>query len=159
MVEEKIRQEFRFKNIDATRNYFLEEIEQNELMSRKHKKVCTTLSYIEHFLILASTITGCISISAFASLLVVPIGNTSSAKGLKMCAITARINKYKSIIKKKKKKHGKIVLLAKSELNSIEVLICKSLIDTSISHDEFVLINDVLKEYDNMEEEIEYLKT
>ena len=43
-----------------TRKYFLEEIEQNELMSRKHKNVCTTLNYIEHFLILVSTITGSI---------------------------------------------------------------------------------------------------
>ena len=49
-------QELRFKNIDETRNYFLEEIEQNELMSKEHKKVCTTLNYIEHF-ILASPIT------------------------------------------------------------------------------------------------------
>ena len=69
MVEENISQEFRLKN------YFLEEIEQNELMSRKHKKVCTALNYIEDFLILASTITGCISISSFASLLGIPIGN------------------------------------------------------------------------------------
>ena len=101
------------------KNYFLEEIKQNELMSKKHKKVCTTLNYIEHFLILASTITGCVSISAFASLIGIPIGITSSAIGLKICAITAGIKKYKSIIKKKKKKHDKIVLLAKSKLNSI----------------------------------------
>ena len=51
MVEENISQEFRLKNIDETRNYFLEEIKQNELMSRKHKKVRTTLNYIEDFLI------------------------------------------------------------------------------------------------------------
>ena len=74
MVKENINQEFRSKNIDETRNYFLEEIEQNELVSREHKKICTTLNYMEHFLILASPITGCISISAFASLLVIPIG-------------------------------------------------------------------------------------
>ena len=103
MVEENISQEFRLKNIDETRNYFLEEIKQNELMSRKHKKVCTTLNYIEHFLILASTITGCISISAFASLIGIPIGITSSAIGLKICAIAAGIKKYKSIIKEQKK--------------------------------------------------------
>ena len=64
MVEENISQEFRLKSIDETRNYLLEEIEQNELMSRKHKKVCATLNYIKHFFILASTITGCISVSA-----------------------------------------------------------------------------------------------
>ena len=64
MVEENISKEFRLKNIDKTRNYFLEEIEQNELMSKKHIKVCATLNYIEHFLILVSAITRRISISA-----------------------------------------------------------------------------------------------
>ena len=51
------------------------------------------------------------------------------------------------MIKKKKKKHDKIVLLAKSKLNSIEVLISKALIDSNISYDQFVLINNVLKEF------------
>ena len=54
-------QVFKLKNINETRNYYLEEIEQ---MSKKHKNVCKTLSYIEHILILASTITGCMSTSA-----------------------------------------------------------------------------------------------
>ena len=62
---------------------------------------------------------------------------------LKLCAISARIKKYKSIIKEKKAKH-KIVLLAKTKLNSIEVLIFKDLSDSNIGHDEFVLENNVL---------------
>ena len=82
MVEKNIGQEFRLKNVDETRNYFLEKIKQNILMSKKHKKVCTTLNYIEHFLILVSTITECILISAFASLIGVPIGIMNSATGL-----------------------------------------------------------------------------
>ena len=92
-------------------------------MSKKHKNVCTTLNYIEHFLILSSRITGCISISAFASLLGILIGIMSSAIGWKICAIAAAgIKKYKSIIKRKKKKHdNKIVLLAKSKVNSINL--------------------------------------
>ena len=70
-------------------------------MSRKNKKVCSTLKYIEHVLILTSTRTGCISISAFSSLIGIPIWITSSAIGLKTCAITPGIKQYKSIIKKK----------------------------------------------------------
>ena len=62
-------------------------------------------------------------------------------------------------MKKKKKKHDKIVLLAKSKLNSIEVLISKALIDSNISHDEFVSINNVLKEYEELKEKIKNLKT
>ena len=137
MVEEHISQELRLKNIDETRNYFLSK----------------TLIYIKHFLILDSAITGCISVSAFASLLGIPVGITSFAIGLKIYAITAGI-KYKSIIKKKKKRNDKIVLLAKAKLNTIEVLI-----DSNISYDEFALINNMLKEYDDMKEEIKNLKT
>ena len=69
---------------------------------------------------------------------------------MKICAIAAGIQNYKSTIKKKKKKHDKIVLLAKSELNNIEILT-----SSNISHGEFVLITNVLKEYDEMREEIE----
>ena len=75
--------------------------------------MCTTLNYIELFLVLASTITGYILISAFTFLIGIPIGIMSSAIGLKICAITQGIKKYKSINKKKKKRHDKIVLLAK----------------------------------------------
>ena len=89
MVEKNIRQEFRLKNIDETRNYFIEEINQNELMSKKHKRVCTTLNYIEQLLILPSAVSACLSIYAFASLVGIPIGITSLAVRLKAYAITA----------------------------------------------------------------------
>ena len=89
------------------------------MKKKKRKKVYTTLNYIKHFVILASTITGCISISTFASLVGILIGITSSAVGLEICAITAGIKNYKSIIKKKKKKPDKLILLGKSKLNSI----------------------------------------
>ena len=128
-------------------------------MIKKHREICTILNYIEHFLILVSTITGCVSISAFASLIGIPIGITSSAIGLKICAITAGIKKYKSMINKKKKKHDKMVSLAKSKLNRIEMLISKSLIDSNICHDEFVSIHNLLKEYEEMKEEVKKLKT
>ena len=98
-------------------------------MSKKHKKCYIVLNYIDHLLIVISTITGCVSIPAFASLVGIPKEVTSSAIGLKICPITAGIKKHKSIIKKNKKKHDKILLLAKSKLSSIEVLIFKVLID------------------------------
>ena len=112
------------------------------------------MKYIDHLLIVISTITGYVSISVFVSLAGIPIGIRSSATGLKICAITAGIKKYKSIIKKKKKKHDKIVLLVKSKLSSIEVLISKALTDSNISHDEFALMNNALKEFYDMKKEI-----
>ena len=99
------------------------------------------------------------SISAFASLFGIPLGITSSAIGLKICAINAAIKNCKSIIKKKKKTHGKIALSAKFKLNSIEVLTSEALINSVICHDEFILINDVIKEYNEIKEEIKNLKT
>ena len=100
-------------------------------MGKKHKNVSRILNYIDHSLIVLSTITGCVSISAFASLVGIPIGITSCAIGLKVCGITAGI-----------------------KLNSIEVLISKDLINSNISYDEFVKINNVLKEFYDMKEEI-----
>ena len=138
MVEENISQTFRLKNIDESRNYFIEEINQNELMSKKHIKVCPALYYIEHLLIL---VTGCVSISTFASLVGIPIGTASSAEGLTICSITAGIKKYKSIIKKKKKKHNKIVLLAETKLNIEEFLISRALINSYINHGKFTAVD------------------
>ena len=93
------------------------------------------MNYIDHWLIVISTIAGCISISLFASLVSIWIGITNSAIGLKICVITLGIKKYNSINKKNKKKHNEIILLAKSQLNSIEVLISKAFIDSNISHE------------------------
>ena len=107
-------------------------------MSKKHKQVYRVLNYFDYSLIVTSTITGCVSISAFASLVGIPIGIASSTIGIQICVITAGIKRYKSIIKKKKKKDDKIVLLAKSTLNSIKFWICKALFDSNVSHTEFV---------------------
>ena len=82
------------------------------------------------------------------SLAGIPIGIINSAIELKICVITAGIKKYKSIIRKEKKEHDKIVLLVKSKLKSVEVLISKTSID------EFFLTNDVLIEFYDMKEEI-----
>ena len=70
-----------------------------------------TLNYVEHKLILTSAFTDCVSVSDFASLVGIPLQITNSAIGLKIYAITAGVKKYKSIIKKNKKKHDRIVML------------------------------------------------
>ena len=90
-------------------------------------------------------VTGCVSVSVFASL----VGIASSAVQLKY---VQKLQELKSI-----KVHDKIVLLARTKRNTIEVLIFRALIDSYVSHDEFV--NNVLKEYDDMNEEIKILKT
>ena len=68
MIEENISQEFKMKETDEIKNYFIEEIKQNELISKKQKKVYKILNYTEHIPILASAVTGCVSISTCSSL-------------------------------------------------------------------------------------------
>ena len=120
-------QELRLKIVDESKNYLFEETNQNDLMSEKHKSVCTTLSYIEHLLILALVLPGCVPISAFACLVGFPAGISKSSVGLDICTITAVIKIYKSIIKKTKKIHDKIAFLTKSKLKSIEALVSSAL--------------------------------
>ena len=112
---------------------------------------------MELLLILPSTIPGCVSISAFASLFGIHLGIASSVLGSEICAITAEFKKCKSLITKKR--HSKIVLLAKAKLNSIEVLISKDLIDPYISNKELFSVNNVLKEYSDMKEAIKNLRS
>ena len=72
-------------------------------MSEKYKKTCKYLNHVEHVLIIASTVTGCVSISAFTSSGCLPDGITSSTVEINVCAITAGIKNSKSIIKKRRK--------------------------------------------------------
>ena len=78
----------------------------------KHKSI---------FLFFISAVSGYISISECASLVGIPVGIAGSAVRLEICAITARIKNYKSIIRKKSKKHDKIVLLEKAKLDAIDL--------------------------------------
>ena len=127
-------------------------------MPKKHKNFCRVLIYIEHFLIFIFRVTGFVSISAFASLVSIPKGITSSAIRLKLCVITVGIKRCMSIIKKKKNKHDIILFLAKYILNIMGVLISKTLIDSNTSQNKFDLINNVLKKFYDMNEEIKNSK-
>ena len=88
-----------------------------------------------------NTFTGCVSISTFTSLIGTLFRNYKFCSWIKNLLIPAEIKNHNPIVNKK---HDKIVFLAKIKLNKIEVLILKAL----ITHDEFVSINNLLKEYD-----------
>ena len=112
------------------------------------------MNYFEHVLVFLSTVSGCVSISAFNSLFGGPEGTLNFAVVQKVSPITAVIKKYKSIIKKKRQKYDKIVLLGKAKLDSTELLISKALTESYINHDEFLSINIVLRECNEMNKEI-----
>ena len=118
MAEEKISHKFRSNKIDGTRNYFIEEMKQNDLMSKKYKKVCTASKYVKQSLVLNFAVTLCFNFYVFF----VRWYSNSYCKFRScrnVCAMTARIKKYEPIIKKKRKKNDEIVLITKTELNAI----------------------------------------
>ena len=88
MVEEASL-ELRLRKIGETRNYLSDEIKHNDLTSEKYKKNCKYLNYVENLLTLLSTITGYVSISAFASLADINVGITIFSVGINICAIIA----------------------------------------------------------------------
>ena len=99
----KHKSNFRLKQMGKTGNYFTEEIKQSELIIKKHKMVFKLIKYTGHLLILASTATECVSIPALPFLVDITVGIASFATTIKIFVIIARIKKYNSIIKKRKR--------------------------------------------------------
>ena len=83
MVEEASL-ESRLRKFDETRNYLLDKIKHNDLMSEKYEKTCKYLNYVESLLLSASTVTGCVSVSAFSLLVAIPVDITSYAVGIEI---------------------------------------------------------------------------
>ena len=103
------------QKIGETRNYLLDDIKNIKIMIKKYKQVCRALNYFGNFFVFVSAVSGCVSMSAFASLVVVSVGIASSAVEIKIYAIIAGIKKWESIIKKKRKSHNKTKSLAKTK--------------------------------------------
>ena len=122
------------EEIRKIENYFIEEINQRKLCSNKY---VTVFDYLDKILIVLSATSGGVSIISFTSIVGAPVGIT-----------TGIVKKLLNITRNKKKKHDKILMLAKSKLNSIETLISQALIDMEISHEEY---NAIFKEKDKYE--------
>ena len=139
---------FRLDEISKIENYFIEEINQGKSCSKKLSKYVAVFDYIDQALIVLSATSGGVSIILFTSIVRAPVGIASAGLTLFFCLTTGRIKKLMNITRKKNKKHDKILMLAKSRLNSIEILVSQALIDMEINHEEFVTI---LKKKDNYE--------
>ena len=129
---------FRLSEIIGTENCFHQEINQRKSYSKKLNKYVNVFDYIAKVLIVLSTTSGGVSIISFTSIIGAPVGIASAVFTIIFSLITGIAKKLLNITKKKKKKHDKILMLAKSKLNSIETLISQALIDMEISHEEFI---------------------
>ena len=123
-------------------------------MSKRLGNCIAAFDYFDKTLIVLSAII--LSIISFVSVIGAPLGIASTSFSLLFSLTTGIIKKLLEITKNKNKKQNKIVMLAKSKLNSIETLISQALIDLEISHEEHKsIINDEenfrrLKEYIRM---------
>ena len=141
---------FRLYEIKKIENYFINEINERKSYSKKLNKYVTIFDYIDKILIILSVTSSGISIISFASAIGVPAGIASACFTLIFSITTGIIKKLLNITRKKKKRHDKILKLAKSELNSIESLISQVLNDLDISHEEFNIILNEKDKYESM---------
>ena len=145
---------FRLSEIMRIENYFHQEINQRKSCSKKLSKCVTAFDYIDKILIVLSTTSSGVCIISSASVIGVPVGIASASFTLIFSLTTGIVKKLLNITRNKKKKHDKILMLAKSKLNSIETLVSQALIDMEISHEEFVTILKEKDKYKKMKDNL-----
>ena len=129
-------QQFRLNKINEIENYFIAEIKERELMSKRLGKYIASFDYFDKSLIVLSATSGSISIASFATVIGTPVGIASASLSLTFSLSTGIVKKLLKTTRNKKKKHNKIVILARSQLNSTESKISKALINNKISHED-----------------------
>ena len=127
------QQHFRLNKIDEIKYYFVVEIKERELMSKRLSKYIASFHYFDKSAIVLSVTTGSFSIASFATVNRAPSGITSASFSLAFPICTGTIKKLLKITRSKKKNHNKIVMLTRSKLNSTESKISEVLINNEIS--------------------------
>ena len=145
---------FRLSETIGIENYFYQEINQRKSCSKKLNKYVTTFDYPDKILIILSVTSSGVSIISFTSIIGAPVGIASASLTLIFSLTTGVVKKLLNITRNNKKKHDKILMLAKSKLNSIETLISQALIDLDISHEEFIRILKEKDKYKRMKENL-----
>ena len=147
-------QQFRLNKINEIKDYFLAEIRERELISKNLSKYIASLDYFDKSLNILSVLSGSISIASFATVIGAPAGIIGASCGFTFSITSGFVKKFLKTIRNKKKKHNKIVMLARSKLNSIESKISKALVDNEISHEDFETIINEEKKYRELKENI-----
>ena len=127
-------QQFRLNEINEIKDYFIAEIKERELMNKSLSKYIASFDYFGKSLIVLSATSGSISIASFATVIKTPVG-IASASLSRAFSLSTKLEKEKE--ENKKKKHNKIVMLARSKLNSIESKISEALMNNQISQELF----------------------
>ena len=153
------KQKFRLNKINEIKDYFIAEIKERELMSKRLSKYIASFDYFDKSLIVLSVTTGSISIASFATVIGAPVGMMSASCSLAFSITTGFVKTFLKTIRNKKKNHNKIVMLARSKLNSIESKISEALINNEISLEDFMTIINEEKKYRELKESIRMMNS
>ena len=127
------QQQFRLNKINEIKDYFVAEVKERELMSKRLSKYIASFDYFDKSFIILSVTAGIISIASFTTVIGAPVGIASASFSLAFSISTGIIKKLLKTTTNKKKKHNKIVMLARSKINRIERKISEALINNEIS--------------------------
>ena len=153
------RQQFRLNKFNEIKDYFVADIKERELISKRLSKYIASFDYFDKSLIVLSVTTGSISIASFATVIGAPVGMMSASCSLAFSITTGFVKKFLKTIRNKKKKHNKIVMLARSKLNSIESKISEALINNEVSHEDLMTIINEEKKYRELKERIRMMNS
>ena len=152
-TELKNANKYRLDKINKIKEYFDNEIKERKDIIKKLNKYLVSFDYLDKIFITLLASFGTLSIASYTAVVGIPVGIAGSSLTL-IFTIGTGINKsLLKVTKKKKKKHNKIIALAKSKLNMIDTLLSSALNDSKISHEEFT--NIIEKSiYENIKENI-----
>ena len=148
------QQQFRLNKMNEIKHYFVAEIKERELMSKRLRKYIASLDYFGKSLIVLSITSDSISLASFVTVIAASVGIVSASLSLAFSISTEIVKKLLKTARNKKKKHNKIVMLARSKFTSIESKISEALINNEISHEVFMTIINGEKKYRELKESI-----
>ena len=152
------QQRFRLNKIHESKDYFIAEIREKESMSKRVSKYIASFNYFDKSLIVLSATSGGNFIASFATVIGTPVGMASASFSFSFVITTVIVKKLLKATRNKKKKHSKIVMLARSKLNSIESKTSKALINNEISHEDFKTIINEENNYRELNKNIRMMK-
>ena len=154
---ERAANKYRLDEINKVRDYFNNEIKERKDIIKKLNKYLVSFHYLDKIFIALSASFGTLSIASYASVVGTPAGIAGSSLTLIFTIATGISKSLLNVTKKRKKKHNKIIVLAKNKLNMIDILLSIALNDSEISHEEFTNIINEANIYENIKANIKEL--
>ena len=156
-LELKDLTKYRLDEINKIKDYFNAKIKERKDIVKKVSKYIVAFDYADKLFITLSASFSTLSIVSHATVVGIPVGIAEASLTVIFTVTTGVVKTLLNIIRKKKKKHNKIIALARSKLNIIETLL--SLIDFDISHEEFSKIIYEMNNYEQIRDSIRSAKS